>query len=222
MAYLDDIHTAAADLTRPRQHREPIRGWDKHRHSIVVDHHNTTQPSLIDQLRRHAQPGRGEALGRLSVPDSRPPGRVGAINLLAQMTHHATVWLRDLSVAGRRWGDLTRNITLIAGAAPTQTPPTQADIAADLTSWKRRAEIITGWRRPPLALTAPCPQCGAHGQLMAFPDTVTALCSQCGAWWPTERIGILAAHEHAHRDALDANAAATRAQRAASLVGGSA
>lgn len=221
MSDLDDIHAAAADLTKPRKHREPIRGWDKHRHSIVAGHHDTTQPSLIEQLRRHAQPGRGEALGRLSVPGSRAPGRVGAINLLAQMTRHATIWLLDLRVAGRRWGDLTRNITLIASVAPTQNPPTQTDIAKTLTSWKRRAEIITGWRRPPLALSAPCPQCGAHGQLLAFPDTVTALCSACGAWWPTERIGILAAHEHAHRDATEAAAHAART-RAPELVGGSA
>ncbi len=87
-------------------------------------------------------------------------------------------------------------------------PTVQLELLRELRSWRYQAEIIAGWRSPPMLLPAPCPltDCGAKGSLLAYadPDNPQARCTSCGAQWaqvPEEGVGsiaVLAKHVDAY------------------------
>lgn len=186
---LADIAEAADALTDSRQNVEPIHDADEHRNKRMRRVYVTTIPGLIQQLRDAAEPGAtGDSNGVRSIPDSRPPLALNAVSLLTAIEYGAARRCLALGVATRDTVEAT--IRMFVGDASQWDSGAQANLAAELRSWRVQAEVITQWRCEPVELCAPCPAevepgwiCGARGTLLADPDTGAARCVTCGTKW---------------------------------------
>jgi hypothetical protein len=230
---LADIAEAAEALADGRHHTEAVyRDHDDKR-----TNHTTVVPGLIQQLREAAEPGNdgeeGGRGGRESVPVA-----IDAVSLLAAVSFGAAKRIHDaiadglrveartdaegniralVGIAARLPYDRTRVDGYLCGGAhgweywvPCHRcqPTTQVELRSELMSWRWQAEIVTGWRTPPVPLLAPCPACDARGTLLAYPDPADtkARCTGCGQEWakdPAEHegaIGMLARHVETYQD----------------------
>lgn len=227
MEILTDIADAAEALTDPRSHAEPRHEWNASRHKRALDPHRTVVPGLIQQLRDLAEEGTpsSDGMGVRSIPESRPPGAFDAVSLLAAISFGAA-WRMfgpkdegGLGLPARP--DAEGNIRALVGAAPTVDSDLQRDIRRELQSWQRQAEVILGWRQPPIELVAPCPvvdidghgtPCGARGTLLADREGKGARCVKCGSWWSEEEGNIQILFRHVAEYRAASKAAADRAR----------
>jgi hypothetical protein len=215
MDILADIADASEALCDPHPHAEPRYEWDANRNRKPIAPHRTVVPGLIQQLRELAEEGTpaADGMGVRSIPESRPPGAFDAVSLLAAISFGAAWRMsgpRDeggLALAARP--DPEGNVRALVGAAPTLDSDLQRDIRHELQSWQRQAEVILGWRQPPIELVAPCPvvdidghgtPCGARGTLLADRDGKGARCVKCGAFWDETSVGVLLGHVQAYTD----------------------
>jgi hypothetical protein len=216
---LADIVDAGDALTNPRQHAEPRYEWDHNRHRKPLDPHRTVVPGLVQQLRELAEEGasNGDDTGVRSVPGSSPPGAFDAVSLLAAITFGAAWRVERIGLKSRDTAE--GNIRALVGEAGRLDSDTQREIRAELRSWQRQSEILTGWRTPPRELLAPCPQCNARGALLAYADedNPRARCTACDASWAEiphageGSIRVLAAHVIAYQKRAGLTMAAARA-----------
>jgi hypothetical protein len=194
------ISDAAEALCDPSQHRERAgHMWSESRHKIELPDHVGVVPGLIQQLRDLAEPGTAaEGPGVRAIPDSRPPGNLDAVSLVAAIEYGSAKRVLDLIHDPDTPARLTMrdsaegNIRGLVGVADQLGSDRQRVIASELQSWRHQAEVITEWRADPVNLIAPCPAeadagrvCGERG-LLANPDTEAAWCVACGARWSPE------------------------------------
>lgn len=206
---LADIAEAADALTDPRHHAEPRWEWDANRNRKPLPAHRTTVPGLIQQLRDATEPGEsaessgGSTAGLL-------PGDINAVSLLASIEHGARWRCLAWGVAGRTTAE--DHIRGLVGAVGRRNSDEAIELRAELQSWRRQAEVITGWRTPSRPLNAPCPACDANGSLLARVDAEdpSAVCTACGERWDAETIGILARHVIDYQEKSAASRAAAR------------
>lgn len=209
---LTDIAEAGDALTNPRHHAEPRWEWDANRNRKALPPHRTTVPGLIQQLRDATEPGESsEASGGGTA--GLLPGDINAVSLLASIEHGARWRCMAWGVAGRTTAE--DHVRGLVGAAGRRTSDEQLALRAELLSWQRQAEVITGWRTPSRPLNAPCPACDANGSLLARVDAEdpSAVCTACAERWDSETIGILARHVTDYQEKAAATRAAAR-QRA--------
>lgn len=215
---LTDIFDSAEALTDPRSHAEPRYEWDHNRHRKPLDPHRTVVPGLIQQLRELAEEGasNSDESGVRSVPSSSPPGAFDAVSLLAAITFGAAWRVERVGLKARDTAE--SNIRAVVGEATRLDSDSQREIRAELRSWRRQAEVLTGWRTPPRELVAPCPQCNARGSLLAYADedNPRARCTTCDASWAEiphadeGSIRVLAAHVIAYQKRSGTTMAAAR------------
>lgn len=203
-----DLAEAAEALTDARSHAEPLYRDDEHGNPRPGKPHKTIVPGLIQQLRDQAEPGADGETGGRGGPESVPVA-IDAVSLLAAISfgaaRRAGQWGVELGQR-RTPEDYIRGLV---GVANRRNSDEQFELCRELQSWRRQAEIITGWQNPPKELLAPCPACDARGTLLAQPKDQglsTAWCTGCGQWWaedPGEKeghIGLLARHVIAYQD----------------------
>lgn len=222
---LDQIADHIEALCDPHHHAEPRWEWDHNRHRKQIAPHRTTVPGLIQQLRDLT--GELAAMadsGTRTIPNSTPPGAFDAVSLLASIGFGAAWRCHHLGMEDR--GQPEANLRAVVGALAGIDHDTRHQIRNELGSWRRQAEVITGWRTPAIELPAPCPvvDCGARGALLARADGdhAEAWCTSCGTKWSGDTrpsIDILARHvadyrEHADRANADARAQAVAERRA--------
>lgn len=221
----NDIAEHVEALCAGRQHAEPRWEWDRNRHRKPLDPYRTIVPGLIQQLRELAEEGATNTndSGVHSVPESSPPGAFDAVALIAAITFGAAWrvgWLREARTVDISVRDTPEaNLSAIVGALPRVDSDTQRDIRAEVRSWRRQAEVLTGWTQPPIELVAPCPvvdidghgtPCNARGTLLAQRDGSGARCVACGAQWDEANIGLLLAHVQRYTEASKAAAEKAR------------
>jgi hypothetical protein len=209
---LADLRDTADMLTDPRHHREPRYGLVGH-HKVVVGHHTTTQPGLLQQLADMAYPGTGtdEAdNGGRSVPGSRPPGDIAALSAYLVITMASVRWCHSLRLDLR---DTTEsNIRqVVATVIGREDHDTQVVLLSELRSWRNQCESITGWSTRAIQLPQPCPHCGER-QLRVKTEGPAARCLACGVQWDADTVGVLARVLESYR--IDAQARAADARRA--------
>lgn len=207
---LQRITDDADALTDPRHHAERIWEYDGHRNKRMRRVHITIQPGLLAQLAEMAEPsGTQDGEGPRGVPSSRPPV-TEAGQAHADITRAAAWLCDDLSLSVR--ATVEANIRALVGTAPSLPEAVQARIANDLASWRRRAEVLTGWTVPAWQPVAPCPACNTRNSLSVHLDRGTATCGKCRAGWDMGSIGILARHIATYQQHSRAAAAAARAR----------
>lgn len=221
----NDIADAVEALCAGRQHNEPRWEWDANRHRKALTPHRTVVPGLIQQLRDLAAEGATNTndSGVHSVPESSPPGAFDAVALVAAITFGAAWrvgWVREargVDIAPRETPE--GNLSALIGVLSRIDSGAQRDIRAEVCSWRRQAEVLTGWSQPPIELVAPCPvvdtdghgkACGARGTLLAQRDGSGARCLACGASWDEATVGLLLAHVQRYTEASKAAAEKVR------------
>lgn len=215
---LNDIADAAEALCSPRHNAEPRHTWDANRNRKPLPPHLTIVPGLIQQLREYAEEGTaaGDDMGVKSVPDSRPPGAFDAVALIAAIEFGSAWRLGQLGLPAR--GKAEANISAIVGAAGRTHSDDQAEIRAELRSWRHQSEVILGWTDPPITLTAPCPvedidgtgrPCRSRG-LVVQADGLAARCVACGTRWDEREVQALLRYAADHMDRSKASADAAR------------
>ena len=149
MTLLGDIAEHAEALCDPRHHFEPIYGWSPSRNRIVVDRHRTVVPGLLAQLEELAEPGAdGQAGGHGGMESC--PAAIGPVSLLAAVTFGAAYRCSECDVAVR--DTVAANIRALVGVAGRLDSDRQDILCRELCSWRRQAEILTGWRTPATSL----------------------------------------------------------------------
>ncbi len=211
---LADIAEAADLLTDPRHHAEPRWEWDANRNRKPLPPHKTVVPGLIQQLRDAVEPGDGsDNTGGHSA--GILPGDINAVSLLASIEHGARWRCAAWGVTGRTSAE--DHIRGLVGAVARRSSDDAFELRAELRSWQRQAEVITGWRMPSRPLNAPCPACDSSGTLLARVDAddPTAVCTGCDEHWDRETIGILARHVTDYQERASAQRSAARARAVA-------
>lgn len=177
---INTIATLAEELADARQHREPVYEWTAARNRKLTRVVVTTQPGLIEQLRDSVQPAStGEQ--RRSVPTSRPPLQLEALDRLIAIERAATGWTRLLQEPPRLYLEAT--IRALVGAASRADVDLRHALAADMRRWRGWAAVMTGWASPPMSPYVPCPNCNAISSLRILPERRSALCSKCDHVW---------------------------------------
>lgn len=190
---LNEIADAGDALTNPRHHAEPRWEWDANRNRKPLPPHRTIVPGLIQQLRDAIEPG-DTSEGTGGGTAGLLPGDINAVSLLASIEHGARWRCLAWGVTGRITAE--DHIHGLIGAVTKRTSDEALELLAELRSWQRQAEVITGWRTPSRPLNAPCPACDANGSLLARVDAEdpSAVCTACQERWDSDTIGLLARH----------------------------
>lgn len=236
---LADLLDVADTLTEPYHLRNPRWEWDHNRNKKRLPDHEVTLPGLLQQLADVAYPGTtGDGGGARPVPGSRPPVQTAALSAYMEITLAVTRWCWGMKLNLR--DTVESNLRAIVGAAPTLPrsrnrvdpymcpacargpaehwspchhcqPVTQVELISELRAWQRRAEVITGWRKPDPQVEAPCPHCGER-QLRINLTSETARCGACPAEWSADGVplGVLAQHIAGYRESSRAAAARAR------------
>lgn len=210
---LIDLRETADLLTDPRHHREPRYGLQGH-HRVIIGHHITTQPGLLQQLADMAYPGASEdedSGGGRSVPESRPPGDVDAISAYVVITLAVARWCWSLKLDLRDSveSNLRQAVATVIGREDRDT---QIALLGEMRTWRNQCETITGWKEGAKQLKEPCPHCGER-QLRVKHEGPTARCYACHVEWGPEALGVLGRVLDTYR--IDATAKADEARRAA-------
>lgn len=178
---LNTIAVLAEELADARQHREPIYEWTPARNRKLARVILITQPGLLAQLRDAVQPASGTGEGGRSVPASRPPLQLEALDRLIAIENGASGWLQLLQEPPRPY--LEAVIRGLVGAAGRADDDMRHALAADMRRWRGWAAVMTGWASPPLSPYVPCPNCDAIATLRILPERRSALCSGCDHVW---------------------------------------
>lgn len=195
---LQDIADTADELTDPRRHVEPIYTTDRHRNRKLSHLHAVTLPGLLAQVHDMFEPSAAADEGARTIPASRPPLNLEAINTHTVVVLAVTRWCWTLHLDLR--DTVESNIRGLVGAAAALDSDTQAALLAELRTWRRRAAVLTGWQTAPFRPDATCPHCGSRRTITVNLDRKEAFCNgardgvSCEAWWDAGTIGILADH----------------------------
>lgn len=180
---LQDIAEVADELTDRRKHRQPYEVWTPSRHRRL-QHWETDQPGLLEQLRELFEPGAGGEEGRRRKGDGPPtPLNLEAASLHTVITIAAFRWCSRLDVDQR--ATVEDNVRALVGAAAGVDSDRQAELLADLKGWHRRAQLLTGWTSAPFRPAAGCPYCDRGNVLVINLAAKSAFCAneECGAVW---------------------------------------
>lgn len=204
---LADIAEHADALTDPRPHVEVLAA-DSGRGKPV--RRSTVVPGLLAQLAGAAEPGVDGQTGGHGGAESCPV-TIDAVSLHAAISYGAAKRILDHNLTPRP--TVESNVRAVVGLAGDLDSDELRQVRDELGSWRRQAEVITGWRTPARELPAPCPSCETKGTLLARVDPrQEAWCVACGARWGVDEVGVLARHVSAYRArAEDASAAARTA-----------
>jgi hypothetical protein len=108
-----------------------------------------THPALLDQLRQACVPGNAQrGPERRRIPDSRPPLRLDAVDLLSGVYVGISGWHAKLRLASPPAGVDWQKTVLraLVGAAPELAPSIADWLAADVESWWHDCAVGSGWR----------------------------------------------------------------------------
>ncbi len=191
---LVDIAELAEELCDARPHTEHVYDWDHNRNRKsrpVV----TVQEGLLAQLRKAIQPSQTGDEGR-SVPRSRPPLLLEALDRHIAITTAVNEWIHDLRLENRT--AVEANIRSLVGATSRLDYDGTHALRRDLRHWRTWAAVMSGWELPPFTPFVPCPKlnCGAKGRLRIDPTRKTGFCTNCKTVWDEldGSIGILATY----------------------------
>lgn len=239
---LADLLEVADTLTEPYQIRHPQWEWVNRNKKKLPDHIVVLPgllQQLADIAYPGSGMDTGGGSVR-SVPGSRPPLQTQALSAYMEITVTVTRWCWALKLDLR--DTVESNLRAVLGIAPSLPRSrtrvdsytcgtcaagrgrehwspchhchvvTQVELISELRTWQRRAEVITGWRKPDPQVEAPCPYCGER-QLRINLDSETARCGGCPAEWSEDTVplGVLAQHIAQHR--VESKAAAVEARR---------
>lgn len=204
---LADLRDCCDALTEPYQSRSPRWEWDHNRHRKPLPDHVVTLPGLLQQLADMAYPGRPTESGDFvmrPIPGSRPPLQLRAVSAHAHITIGIVRWCWSLQLELRDTAE--SNLRQVLAAAGRQDRETQIALLDEVRSWRRQAEVITGWRDPDPELQVPCPGCGERGLRVSIADR-TARCTNCRTRWAEDEdidagiysIGVLGRHIAAYQ-----------------------
>lgn len=132
------LQRAAADV---QQLTAPIH--------IAIRGKIVTHPPLLDQLRQAAQPGATtQGPERRSVPRSRPPVRLDAVDALSTVYVEISGWHARLQLdTPPRDTDWQKTVLrTLVGAMPNLAPDIADWLATEIQDWWRMAATHTGWR----------------------------------------------------------------------------
>jgi hypothetical protein len=190
---LERLAELADALTDPHLHTERIEFWD-HNRNRKIRVHVTTQSGLLTQLSELMLPGNDPDAGG-GVAGSRPPARWDAICTHAQITVDAVRWCWNLRLDQR--ATVESNIRQLVGAYPTLPDDQRKELLRSVWSWHRQAEIVAGWKTPPMDPRTPCPFCSERSLRINLADK-QAFCGSCGTEWDEGSLGVLAEHCRAY------------------------
>lgn len=186
------IADLAEELCDPRQHTEPIWGWDKNRHRKKIGEHKVVHPGLLVQLHDAIEPLLGglDDGGSRGVPRSTPPLQLEALDRYIDIEISALTWVGHLGLTPR--ATPADNVRALVGAPLAGWAD---DVLADLRRWRSWAATMTGWQSMYTPRAAcPVPDCGETGTLRVNLDRPSATCVACRSWWDEQTVGILAQH----------------------------
>jgi hypothetical protein len=187
---LEQLHAAVDALTNSRRTFTPITYWDANRHRRTRQHEVNHLP-LLEALLEAAYPGSTGERGGRSVPGSRPPLRLDAIDRYVQVQQEAKLWRRRLQI------DAAGLVATVKGFG-VHASQIDAEALTELTGaarcWVVWAETATGERAPLFAPDAPCPVCERRHGLRVNVAEQRAYCRHCTSWWDESSIGVLGAH----------------------------
>jgi hypothetical protein len=146
----------------------------------------TTHPPLLAQLYNSGARTlvAAESGGRRTVPGSRPPADLSAVDLVREIHAGAIAW--SWCLGGHHRNAVTALRWLPDAAAALPGTDTRLDGAEGLygavSRWHRQARVVCGWTEPaqryPLAA---CPDCGTQGSIRGRPRSEVAWCVECDA-----------------------------------------
>jgi len=194
---LVEMAELAEELCNPHQHLERIHDWTPGRKRKLTRVYATVQPGLIAQLREAVSTAMVlDEQGRRTVPASKPPLLLEALNRHLTIATSTNRWIWDLQLVNR--DTVEANIHGLVGAAPTLDPPLRFELLADLHRWRTWAAVLTGWAIPPLQphVACPNPDCATMSSLRIDPERKTGFCATCGHMWDDRdgSINLLAAY----------------------------
>lgn len=169
-------------LVDPRHHVEPFYEWVNRNRKLMA--HRTEQPSLLEQLRALADEPLVIDLSDAghSVPRSRPPGGIDALDRLMAI-EAGTAWWASVRLRRDLRETVEDNLRLLVGAATRLEDLDLRDLAYDVHRFHGWAATLTGWQSPPWRPRAACPLCNGTGTLRVMLDKRRATCLACGEVW---------------------------------------
>ena len=132
---LQEIGAYVEQLTRPLH--IAVRGR-------IIEH-----PSLLDQVREAATPGRaGVQVRSTNPPDSRPPVRLDPLDVLAEIEVDVAGWKQRLRLASptRESDWFVEVLRALVDAWPNLSPDRQDWLYVDVEQWWSMAARAAGWR----------------------------------------------------------------------------
>lgn len=172
----------------------PLYGWTASRHRRMVATRTIRHQPLLDALQTAVYGrGRSDHDGGRSVPGSRPPLDMGALDRRLAIEAGVDHWRTWFQVAPR--GDLKRDLRGLVGGASRAPSDQLAQLARETDRWLTWCRVIAGWDTPAWRPNVPClvEGCGVRGLRVRL-DRSTACCVACGSTWDASNIGILARH----------------------------
>ncbi|MGZ6576709.1 MAG: DUF7341 domain-containing protein, partial [Solirubrobacteraceae bacterium] len=158
-------------------------------------HHATYVLSLIDQLDNLLKPG-GIGDGGVSIPSSRPPGQLEAIDTLLMIDVECSQWIGLLGLHERP--SIAGNLRALVGVSSEIDDDQLHKLSKSAVRWYTSAAVLTGWERPTWKPANTCPVCAQRGGLRVRlgdgENDTRAVCVECQSTWGPDEIGLLAQH----------------------------
>lgn len=191
---LERIADAVNELTTPQSHVEWFQRFDERtRKHLTPEKHETSHPSLLEQLRAASTASKGGDTAPTSGYESRPTARIEAVDRLAAVEQAVDDWLVRVIEQPTRL-TLEDNLRALVGASPGLDTRQLSALARETARWLTWARVVTGWDTPPQRPNAACPLCEARGDLRVRLEEKTAACLACGETWDPATFGLLADH----------------------------
>jgi hypothetical protein len=190
-------------LCDPHRHVERVPYWDASRNRKWREH-ATTQPGLLAQLAQlfpasSVQIETGSSAAKPAFA-SKPPGAFEALALHSEITIGVAKWAWTLGAAQR--DTVESNLRALIGHVQLADLAEAVRLVDELEGWRRRAEVVTGWRSPPFFPRVACPVCDTYHAIAVNLARHQAWCSACSSSWDAETIGVLA--EYVRQAGMDA------------------
>jgi hypothetical protein len=189
---LQKVAAVVEALCDPRRHVERVPYWDANRNRKWRAH-STTQPGLLAQLAAlFPAAGVQAETGGSARPvfGSKPPGAFEAVALHAEITFGAAKWTWNLGLDQR--DTVEGNLRALVGKAATIDLDEALKLVDELDGWRRRVEVVTGWRSATFWPRVACPVCEVVNAIGVSVERRTAWCVACEATWDVGTIGVLA------------------------------